>query len=233
MYNKIFTKILDSSIWLESDQTRIVWLTLLAAMDEEGHTQFASVANLARRAIVPIDAAEKAVALLEGPDPNSSDPENEGRRIERVNGGWIVLNAAKYREIVTRAIAQERTRTRVARFRNKTNRVTPVTLSNGDVTPSNVSVTPSEAVSGSDTKTESVSTNPSKVDWASFSCTLDSEWNRTLADSVFDDCEIAGWLDAKGSPIRNWRAFARKACRNWKLTQPRDVSPEEINSRRP
>lgn len=142
MYNKIFTKILDSSIWLETDSTRIVWLTLIAAMDETGFTQFASPANLAHRARVTLEAAEAAIALLEGPDHNSSDPEHEGRRIERVPGGWMVLNSAKYREMVTRAVGQEKTRERVARFRAKK---AGVTLGNDPVTVRNDSVTPSEA----------------------------------------------------------------------------------------
>lgn len=134
MYNKIFTKILDSSIWLEPDQTRIVWLTLLAAMDEDGFAQFASVPNLAHRAIVPVEAAQRAVEALEGPDANSSDPDHEGRRIERVPGGWIVLNAAKYRSLVTKLVHQERVRERVRKHRNA-KRVTPVTT-NDPVTPS-------------------------------------------------------------------------------------------------
>jgi hypothetical protein len=50
MYNKLFTKILDSSIWLEPQATRLVWITLLAAMDEDGFCPFASGLNLARRA---------------------------------------------------------------------------------------------------------------------------------------------------------------------------------------
>ena len=40
MYNKLFTKILDSSIWLAPDSARIVWLTFLAAMDEDGVVRF-------------------------------------------------------------------------------------------------------------------------------------------------------------------------------------------------
>lgn len=152
MYNKIFTKILDSSIWLETDTTRLVWLTIIASMDEDGFVQFASIKNLAHRTRVSERAAAAAVKVLEGPDSNSSDPENEGRRIERVPGGWIVLNAPKYREIVTRAVAQEKTRLRVARFRQRN-----VTACNAHVTASNVLVTPSEAVS----EAKAVSSNPS------------------------------------------------------------------------
>jgi len=140
MYNKIFTKILDSSIWLESNPTRIVWFTFLACMDETGFVQFASVKNLAHRAIVTLEEAEKAVLCLESPDPDSSDPDLEGRRIERVPGGWMVLNAPKYRDIVTKAVAQERTRNRVAKHRQKLK-------CNADVTVANDLVTQSEAVS--------------------------------------------------------------------------------------
>lgn len=125
MYNKIFTKILDSSIWMESMPTRIVWLTFLAAMDQDGFVEFASPANVAHRAIVPLKDTLKAIAALEGPDPNSSDPDNEGRRVERVAGGWMVLNAHKYREIVTRAAGLERNRERVRAHRERRRPVMP------------------------------------------------------------------------------------------------------------
>jgi hypothetical protein len=156
MYNKLFTKILDSSIWLQPTTTRVVWLTMLAAMDETGFCQFASVANLSHRAIVPLKETGEAVKCLESPDPDSSDKDNEGRRIERVPGGWIVLNALKYRALVTKAVIQEKTRERVRKFREKgSNRgVTecnaPVTARNAQsdsVTDRNDSVTPSVAVS--------------------------------------------------------------------------------------
>lgn len=144
MYNKIFTKILDSSVWLEPSDTRLVWLTLIAAMDEDGFAPFASVANLAHRARVPLDATETAVHTLEEPDPNSSDPDNDGRRIERVPGGWMVLNAPKYKELVTRHVAREQVRERVKRHRDrKRSSVTGVTCI--------------ESVTQSDTETETTS----------------------------------------------------------------------------
>lgn len=143
MYNKIFTKILDSSIWLEADPTRIVWITMIAAMDEDGMCHFASVENLARRAVVDVDKAIEAVRVLESPDSNSCDPDHEGRRIERVPGGWLVLNSKKYKELVTRVVAREQTRQRVARYRDKK------ASCNAPVTHGNVLVTPSETVSES------------------------------------------------------------------------------------
>jgi hypothetical protein len=134
MYNKLFTKILDSSIWLESTPTRMIWITLLATMDQDGFAQYASVANLAHRARIELEDARKAVEILEGPDPDSSDKDEEGRRIERVPGGWMVINAKKYRDLATREIEREKTRLRVAAFRARHS-------GNGNVTDSNESET--------------------------------------------------------------------------------------------
>jgi hypothetical protein len=119
MYNKLFTKILDSSIWLETTPTRIVWLTFIAVMDEKGFAPFAAVGNVANRARVTLEEAKIAISVLEAPDPESSDPEFEGRRLERVPGGWIILNAEKHRDLVTRAIKQAQTAERVRRFRQR------------------------------------------------------------------------------------------------------------------
>lgn len=120
---------------------------MIATMDETGFCQFASSRNVAARARVSDESAAAALTVLESPDKDSGDPDNEGRRLERVPGGWLVLNAEKYRDIVTRAISQERTRERVRRHRERKS-------GNAHVTPRNDSVTPSrsEAVSEAETK---------------------------------------------------------------------------------
>jgi len=142
LYNKLFTKILDSSIWMEADGTRLVWLTMLAAMDQDGFCPFASVANLAHRARVTLQAARVAVDVLEKPDRNSADPDNDGRRIERTQGGWVVLNAKKYGELVTAEQIRESNRERQRRFRErKRGESEPC---NAHVTPANVTVTQSD-----------------------------------------------------------------------------------------
>ena len=141
MYNKLFTKILNSSIWLQPLPTRVVWLTLIASMDEDGFAQFATVGNIALRANVSLDDAQAAIAHLESPDPESSDPDFAGKRIERVPGGWIVLNAKKHREMVTATVVREQTRERVRRYRDRKRTC-------------NADVTPSETETETETKTE-------------------------------------------------------------------------------
>ena len=144
MYNKLFTKILDSSIWLEPDATRLVWITFLAVMDEDGFVALSTVGNVAARARVPSEDAERAVECLQNPDKFAGDQEFDGRRIERVPNGWMVLNAGKYRDMITRIVVREATRQRVAKHRASKN------PSNADVTTSNImlqNVTPSDTVS--------------------------------------------------------------------------------------
>ncbi len=155
MYNKLFSKIVDSSIWLEPTPTRIVWLMFIAVMNEDGFVQFASVANVAHRARITDEESEQAIKILESPDPNSADEDNDGRRVEKVPGGWMILNASKYRDLVTREMQRAATRERVARHRSK---LKGVTLCNAPVTPRNGSVTQSDT----DTDTKKKPPNPLK-----------------------------------------------------------------------
>lgn len=158
MYNKLFSKMLFSSIWVEPYPTRIVWVTFLAAMDEDGVVHLATVKNVAALAQVTVDEAEQAVAVLESPDPSSSSSEHDGRRIERFPGGWLVLNAKVYRDIATRDQARQRTAERVKRHRDRSTGNASVTVGNGDVTPekrsSNGSVTVSETETEAETETK-------------------------------------------------------------------------------
>ena len=203
MYNKLFTKILDSSIWLAPDPHRLVWITLIAAMDEDSNAMFASVRNIAARARVSEAEASEAIKSFEAPDLDSGDPENEGRRIERFPGGWKVLNGHKYRAMVTKAIARENTRERVAKHRAEKKNVTTC---NADVTTGNASVTPSEAVS----EAEALSRSEAKKRTMSVSPTDDEspEWK------VFDYwrtayCHPRAKLDAKR------RKVLRDALKNY------------------
>src|SRR6478672_1886798 len=99
MYNKLYAKIVHSTIWLAPDAHRIAWITLLALMDQDGYANLATTANLAHVERITLDEANAGVKAFESPDPLEPTQEHEGRRIERVPGGWIVLNAEKYRKV--------------------------------------------------------------------------------------------------------------------------------------
>lgn len=122
MYNKLFTKILDSSIWLEPTSTRIVWVTLLAAMDADGYAHFSAIDNLAGRARVTTAEAEAAIKCFLEPDENSENKSHEGRRVERVPGGYMILNFQAHRDMVNRDVQRYQTRQRVAKHRELKNK---------------------------------------------------------------------------------------------------------------
>ena len=95
-YSKLFGSILDSTIWCESDETRLVWITMLAMADRSGVVN-ASIPGLASRARVSIENLKKALEVFSAPDPYSRTPDEQGRRIRAVDGGWQLINYGKYR----------------------------------------------------------------------------------------------------------------------------------------
>lgn len=115
-YVKIFGSILGSSVWSESAATRIVWITMLAMADQNGHVE-ASVSGLARFANVSPAQCRAAIDALSAPDPDSKSPEFEGRRIEKDEGGWAILNYLKYRDL--RSQTQIQTAARQQRWRDR------------------------------------------------------------------------------------------------------------------
>src|SRR5687768_5506548 len=96
-YTKLFSSILASTIWREPNHVRLVWITMLAVADKDGVCE-ASVPGLADLARIPLQQCEDALKRLAAPDPYSRTSEHEGRRIEPIEGGWLLLNHAKHRE---------------------------------------------------------------------------------------------------------------------------------------
>jgi len=103
-----------------SDQHGIVDRHWRAIADETGLSQ---------------ERITKAIEFLESPDNESRTPDEEGRRIVRIDThrawGWRIVNHTKYRDLCTKTQNAERQ----ARFR-KSNAI--VTHSNGEVTPSHI-----------------------------------------------------------------------------------------------
>jgi hypothetical protein len=120
-YTKLFNSIVTSTIWTEDDQTRIVWITMLAIADKNGEVQ-GSIPGLARIAGVPVDACRSAIEKFLSPDPDSRTKDDEGRRIEEIDGGWSLLNHQKYREMASRDEIREAEAKRKARYRAKLKR---------------------------------------------------------------------------------------------------------------
>lgn len=125
-YTKLATSVLTSTIWMESDHTRIVWFTLLALSDKNGEVQ-ASIPGLANIARVPVDSCREAIALFLSPDPDSRTKDDDGRRIEAIQGGWFLVNHSQYRNLSSDEDRKQKAAERQQRFRDKAARNAIVT----------------------------------------------------------------------------------------------------------
>ena len=97
-FTKLFSSILTSTVWQEDDPTRLLWITMLAAADARGIVE-ASIPGLAALARIRLPECETSLNKLSQPDPYSRTQEHEGRRIDKVTGGWKILNYAYYRNL--------------------------------------------------------------------------------------------------------------------------------------
>lgn len=95
-YAKLFSSITESSLWGAAHHVRILFVSMLAKADATGFVE-AAMTGLARIANLSLEEAATAIAVLEGPDQDSKNPDNDGRRVAKVPGGWMVLNYEAYR----------------------------------------------------------------------------------------------------------------------------------------
>ncbi len=94
-------KLLDSSVWIGTPKNvKVLWVALLALADREGQV-FKSLPGLAHRADLTRRETLDALQFLMAPDPDSQTKTNEGRRVEEIEGGWLLLTYVDHREFKT------------------------------------------------------------------------------------------------------------------------------------
>ena len=138
---KLDTGILDSTLWVQRDPREVFITALLMALPREfqepmeaykvnsleksgfivppGWYGFvgASGPGIVRRAGLPIEVGMEALHELSEPEPESRSSDWAGRRMVRVNGGFVILNFMKYRD--KDATAAERSKRYRERQREK------------------------------------------------------------------------------------------------------------------
>lgn len=95
-FTKLSSDIVDSSIWAEDGDTCKVWVTLLALSNKDGYVR-GSIGWLASKARVSEDCCRAAVVKFCNPDKASRTPSNEGRRLELLEDGFLILNYMAFR----------------------------------------------------------------------------------------------------------------------------------------
>lgn len=123
-WTKLWATIITSSIWSEDDKTRLVWITLLAVADKYDNVSGA-IPGIAALARVSVKDCRKALEKLEQPDADSRSTESEGRRIQKIEGGWHIINRRKYREMASEIERREYLRQKQAERRQKLKNLAP------------------------------------------------------------------------------------------------------------
>lgn len=122
MYTKLFGSIVNSSIWSEDAETCKLWVTMMALADRRGCV-YAAIPGLAKAAMIKIEKVEEAIKKFLRPDKHSADarraPERAGRRIEVIDGGWMLLNAGHYNSITSTEDRARQNREAAKRYRDK------------------------------------------------------------------------------------------------------------------
>jgi hypothetical protein len=215
-YTKLFNSIITSTIWSEDDQTRIIWITMLAIADKNGEVQ-GSIPGLARIAGVPVEACRSAITKFLSPDVDSRTKDDEGRRIELIDGGWHLLNHSKYRDMASDADRAEKAAIRQARHRQKVKRNAPtchaiVTDSNASVTPESRQIPQADTNTDTNTKEDTETKTKSKARG-----TLEElqayavEIGLPASDGefMFHNWSANGWMNGK-SPCKDWKSGINK-----------------------
>lgn len=115
-YTKLFGSIVHSTIWHSPKDVKILWITMLALAEADGTVE-ASVPGLAAASGLTLPECSEALTVLESPDPWSKNPDNEGRRVAKCDGGWKILNYLNYREKLTVSQRRDANAARVRKHR--------------------------------------------------------------------------------------------------------------------
>lgn len=106
-WSPLFSKIVDSSLWREEDLVVKIFLTLLAKKDFD-HVVRATAFMIGEWAKKTEGEALEALRILSSPDTKRLEPQPfEGRRIEKVEGGWLILNGQYYEDLMRRENRRE------------------------------------------------------------------------------------------------------------------------------
>lgn len=127
MYVKLFASIYQGTLRGNSHGL-LVFTNLLAHADRDGIVDIHPRA-IAEEVGLPSDQVRAALDVLESPDDESRSPEEQGRRIIRVDEhrawGWRIVNYSKYRAIRSEDDRREQNRQAQERWRLKNNKSKP------------------------------------------------------------------------------------------------------------
>lgn len=188
----LWSGIVTSSIWDEPDYVLKIFLTMMALKDSD-HVVRLSAYQIGKFAKKGEAEVLEALKILSSPDTKRIEPqEYEGRRIQAVEEGWLILNGQKYRDMVRLEMVRSKNRKAQAAYRARQKAVV-------DPKPPEASERPIEPPKGF----------PASADDAvrlAGACGADPVFISTLWNSAMAQGGIAG----NGRAITSWQHYVAK-----------------------
>ncbi len=172
--------------------------------------------GIVRHAIVSnteadIDEGLSALEKLGEPEQSSRTPDFDGRRLVRVDGGYVILNYGKYRERdYTAAERQQRYRDKHKANETPKRKRNAVTSTSNGVTSRNI--THAEAEAEADKKKIGTLTRPTIEQVIELI-------GETAARDFYDYYESNGWRVGR-NPMKSWKSAAHRWKRNQHIVNP-------------
>ena len=230
-YTKLFSSIITSTVWREPKEVKILWITMLALADKYGEVA-GSVPGLAAMAGLGVEETRAALLALESPDLDSRTKDEEGRRVRPIDGGWVLINHAKYREMMNADDRKEYLRKKQAEYRERVSKrkqqnvSIPVTDVSDTSTPSThaecrvqlpeAGIQSEGAAAPAVAKPKVPPRMPTLDEWCDRAKENHPDWPRTDAESAWHHYESVGWKKSKGVPIVKWGGCVATCYNNWK-----------------
>ena len=208
-FTKLFNKIVTSSVWSEDDKTRIMWITLLALADRNGRV-IAALPGLADVSRMSLVDAEAAIKKLESPDPYSRTKLFDGKRIIPTEGGWDIVTYDLHRALLS---AEERKQYKaewIKKRRQQSRQKSTGVDSKSTVSTQAEAEGEAKAEASPSTKASTCPKDQAEVE-RFFS---QNGFPVSEAADFFDHYQSNGWRVGGRSPMKDWKASARKWGRN-------------------
>ena len=146
----IWSGIVDSSLWEESGDVVKVFMTMLATKDAD-HVCRLDAYRIGKKCVFGELEVLEILKILASPDKRRAVPQEfEGRRIKAVEDGWLILNGAKYRDMVAEERKKARNRRAQEAWRRRQeeakNGTTPMIPQPGPVDTQQTSSAPTDGV---------------------------------------------------------------------------------------
>jgi hypothetical protein len=201
-YTKLFSGLTESTVWIEPYATRVLWVSMLSWADQHGRV-FGSVPGIARRAGIQLEECEAALASFMAPDHHSRTTDHDGRRIEKIDGGWLLLNHGKYRAMRDDDARREYQREWDREKRPTRTRHNPTQPDNTDKNRPGPTYTEAEAVSK-----DLVPAARARPTLEQVKAYCLERQNTVDPEKWFNHYSANGWKVGR-NPMRDWRAAVR------------------------